>query len=80
MQDLRDCFGERPVIASIRNDSDFKYALNSKVAALFILYGDIFNLPRIMKECKEHNKLVFLHMDFFYIWTLLGESVETKKG
>ena len=63
MQDLRECFREHPVIASIRNDSDFKYALNSKVAALFILHGDIFNLPRIMEECKKYNKLVFLHMD-----------------
>jgi glycerol-3-phosphate responsive antiterminator len=63
MQDLRDCFREHPVIASIRNDTDFKYALNSKVVALFILYGDIFNLPQIIKECKKHNKLVFLHMD-----------------
>jgi len=63
MQDLRECFREHPVIASIRNDSDFKYALNSKVAALFILHGDIFNLPQIMEECKKYNKLVFLHMD-----------------
>jgi len=63
MQDLRDYFREHPIIASIRNDSDFKYALNSKTAALFILYGDIFNLPLIMKKCKEYNKLVFLHMD-----------------
>jgi len=63
MQDLRDCFREHPIIASIRNDSDFKYALNSKAVALFILHGDIFNLPLIMKECKKHNKLVFLHMD-----------------
>ncbi|MGB2782671.1 MAG: glycerol-3-phosphate responsive antiterminator, partial [Atribacterota bacterium] len=53
MQDLRDCFREHPIIASIRNDSDFKYALKSKAVALFILYGDIFNLPLIMKECKE---------------------------
>ncbi|MDP2945158.1 MAG: glycerol-3-phosphate responsive antiterminator, partial [Atribacterota bacterium] len=63
MQDLRECFREHPVIASIRNDSDFKYALNSKAAALFILHGDIFNLPQIMKECEKHNKLVFLHID-----------------
>ncbi|HDP36577.1 MAG TPA: glycerol-3-phosphate responsive antiterminator [Candidatus Atribacteria bacterium] len=63
MQDFRDYFREHPIIASIRNDTDFEYALNSKVAALFILYGDIFNLPQIMKECKKYNKLVFLHMD-----------------
>ena len=63
MQDLKESFREHPIIASIRNDSDFKYALNSKVAALFILHGDIFNLPQIIKECKKHNKLVFLHMD-----------------
>ena len=63
MQDLRKCFKDHPVIASIKNDIDLKYALNSKVAALFILCGDIFNLPQIMKECKEYNKLVFLHID-----------------
>ena len=63
MKNLEKYLKENPIIASIRNDSDFKYALNSKVTALFILHGDIFNLPRIMKECKEHNKLVFLHMD-----------------
>lgn len=63
MQDLREYFREHPVIASIRNDADLDYALNTKAAALFILYGDIFNLPRIMKECEKHNKLVFLHID-----------------
>jgi len=63
MQDLRDCFREHPIIASIRNDADLDSALNTQVAALFILYGDIFNLPQIMKEAKNHNKLVFLHMD-----------------
>ncbi len=63
MQDLRKCFREHPIIASIRNDADFKYALNSKVTALFILHGNIFNLPQIMLESKEHNKMIFLHMD-----------------
>ena len=63
MQDLREYFKEHPVIASIRNNTDFTYALNSKAVALFILHGDIFNLPQIMKECKNRNKLVFLHMD-----------------
>jgi glycerol uptake operon antiterminator len=63
MQDLRDCFREHPIIASIRNNTDFTYALNSKAAALFILHGDIFNLPQIMKEGKKRNKLVFLHID-----------------
>ena len=63
MQDFRDCFRKHPIIASIRNDADFKYALNSKVIALFILHGDIFNLPQIMLESKEHNKMIFLHMD-----------------
>jgi len=63
MQNLRSYFKEHSIIASIRNDTDFKYALNSKVAALFILHGDIFNLPQIMEECKKYNKLLFLHMD-----------------
>jgi glycerol uptake operon antiterminator len=37
--------------------------LISKVSALFILHGDIFNLPQIMLEGKEHNKMIFLHLD-----------------
>jgi len=63
MQNLIKCFREHSVIASIRNDTDFKYALNSKVTALFILHGDIFNLPQIILESKEHNKIIFLHID-----------------
>ena len=45
MQNLKKCFKEHPIIASIRNDKDLKYALNTRVTALFILHGDIFNLP-----------------------------------
>ncbi|MEA1940220.1 MAG: glycerol-3-phosphate responsive antiterminator [Candidatus Caldatribacteriota bacterium] len=63
MQNLEKCLKQHPIIASIRNDKDLKYALDSKVTAIFILYGNIFNLPEIIEKCKEYEKLVFLHMD-----------------
>ncbi len=59
MQNLRSYFKEHSIIASIRNDTDFKYALNSKVAALFILHGDIFNLPQIM-EGRDKEGVIYL--------------------
>ncbi|HER23490.1 MAG TPA: glycerol-3-phosphate responsive antiterminator [Candidatus Atribacteria bacterium] len=62
-QNLKEYFREHPIIASIRNDADLDYALNTQAVALFILHGDIFNLPQIMKKCKKHNKFIFLHID-----------------
>ena len=63
MPNLEQLLKKSPVIAAIRNGGDFKSAVNSKVAVLFILYGDIFNLPEIMEKCKLYNKLAFLHLD-----------------
>ncbi|MFZ7134411.1 MAG: glycerol-3-phosphate responsive antiterminator [Eubacteriales bacterium] len=63
MIDLIQCFEKFPVIAAVRNNLDFEYALNSRVVVFFILNGNIFTLKQIMKASKKHNKLIFLHID-----------------
>ena len=63
MQHLKSYFNKNPVIAGIRNDKSLYKALNSEVIALFILYGNILNLPKMMKKAEKHDKLIFLHID-----------------
>lgn len=63
MKHLSSYFKNHPVIAGVRSEKSLRKALESEVVALFILNGDIFSLPRIMELVKEHDKLVFLHID-----------------
>lgn len=64
MQKYLDIFQKNRIIAGIRNEIDYKYALRHKVKILFFLYGDILNLNEIRQECNAYNKLIFIHVDF----------------
>lgn len=63
MQHLNNFFKQHPVIAGLRDDKDLAKASNSSAIALFVLHGDIFTLPEIVKKARENDKLVFLHID-----------------
>lgn len=63
MEHLKNYFKKNPVMAGLRNKTSLNKALQSKVIALFILYGDITLLPKIMDKAREHDKLIFLHID-----------------
>ncbi len=63
MEYLKGYFQKKPVIAGIRTSDQFEGALQSKAIALFILSGDILQLPHLMKRAEDHDKLVFLHID-----------------
>jgi glycerol uptake operon antiterminator len=63
MHKLNQYLTSHPLIAAIRNDFDFKYALNSKINVFFMLSGDILNLDQIMKDARANNKIIFLHID-----------------
>ncbi|HLV09953.1 MAG TPA: glycerol-3-phosphate responsive antiterminator [Halanaerobiales bacterium] len=63
MEHLRHYFEKKPIIAGLRGNKFLKQAVKSDVIALFILYGDIFDLPLIMEKARKNDKLVFLHID-----------------
>ncbi|MFW5998996.1 MAG: glycerol-3-phosphate responsive antiterminator [Halanaerobiaceae bacterium] len=63
MEHLQSYFKKNPVIAGIRNKKSLLKALNSNLIALFILYGNIMDLPDIMNKARKHDKLIFLHID-----------------
>jgi len=53
----------KPVIAALRNVEDFRMEGLSNVGVLFVLGGDIFNLPTIIEQAESFDKLVFVDID-----------------
>lgn len=63
MKHLRRYFKKNPVIATVRGKNSFIKAIESPAIALFIIKGNILNLPDIMKDARKYDKLIFLHID-----------------
>ena len=53
----------KPVIAAFRKVEDFRIDGLSNVGVLFILGGDIFNLPALVEQAESFKKLVFVDID-----------------
>lgn len=54
---------DSPVIAAVKNDVGLKDALSSECRIIFILYGTILDIPKLVKRAKENGRLVFVHVD-----------------
>lgn len=54
---------EMPVIAAIKNDEELKQALQSPCNVVFILYGDICSIGKIVERIKQAGKLAAVHID-----------------
>jgi len=53
-----------PVIAAIRSEQQLDVALKSNCEIIFILSANIFNVGLYIREIKQSNKEVFVHIDF----------------
>lgn len=61
--DIRDIFLDSPIIAAIKDDDLLHKAVKSDCDVVFILYGTICNISRIVKEIKDNNKIAIVHVD-----------------
>ena len=52
-----------PIIAAVKNDEGLKTALGEDVEIIFVLYGDICSISRIVKEIKAASKVAMVHVD-----------------
>lgn len=52
-----------PIVASIKDDEGLKLSLRSDVEIIFILYGDICSLPRIVSKIKAAGRIAMVHVD-----------------
>ena len=62
-RELKEKLSKRPIIAAIREFWDIAIALEKKVAVIFVLCGDIFDLMRIKREIRDSGVLLFAHLD-----------------
>lgn len=56
---LRDA----PVIAAVRTREQLLRACETRVRAVFMLSGDLFTLPDLMRVARNMGKLAFVHLD-----------------
>ena len=61
--DFLSILKHKPVIAALRNVEDFRMEGLSNVGVLFVLGGDIFNLPTLIEQAESFEKLVFIDID-----------------
>lgn len=52
-----------PVIAAVREQAQLARANLSRAAVIFLLGGDPFSLPGMVKSARAAGKLIFVHLD-----------------
>lgn len=54
---------QNPIIAAVKNEEGLQSALASRSAVVFVLYGNILNLPSIVSRIHQADKLAVVHFD-----------------
>ncbi len=52
-----------PIIAAVKDDEGLEIALTEDVEIIFVLYGDICTIPRIVQKIKKADKVAMVHVD-----------------
>lgn len=58
-----DIISDCPVIAAVKDEQGLKKSLNLESRIIFILYGDVCSIGRIVDQIKEAGKTAIVHMD-----------------
>ncbi|HWS41482.1 MAG TPA: glycerol-3-phosphate responsive antiterminator [Pseudoflavonifractor sp.] len=56
---LYDC----PVIASVKDEANLERGLASQCGIIFLLFGNVLNLPELVDRVKATGKLTLVHLD-----------------
>ena len=60
---LEDTLGDSPIVAAVKDEPGLERCLNSPCRVVFVLFGDLNSVPRIVAELKTAGKTVFVHAD-----------------
>jgi len=61
--ELEQSLRNSPVIAAVKDVHGLPHALQSDVAAIFVLCGNILDIAQITSRIKETGKAAFVHVD-----------------
>lgn len=62
-QDFVRLLNDNHVVAAIKNVEGLNKTLTSQCKIVFILFGDIVNIPKIVDKIKNAGKIAFVHVD-----------------
>lgn len=63
-QDFFELMEDNPVIAAVKDDTGLESCcICEEINMVFILYGDICNIGRIVEKVKKSGKMAMVHMD-----------------
>jgi glycerol uptake operon antiterminator len=57
---LADC----PIIAAVNKPEMFETALDSPARAIYLITGNLVNLPGMLRKAREHGKTCLVNIDF----------------
>ena len=62
-QRLYEALQRNPIIAAVRDDEGLAQCLRTDIQTVFVLYGDICNIPEIVRQIKDAGKIAIVHAD-----------------
>lgn len=62
-KEFREALENSPIIAAVKDDDGLQKCLNIESSVVFILYGDVCSIPRIVETVKSFGKIAMVHID-----------------
>ena len=74
-----DAVGNNPIIAAVKNMKDIEVCCAiEEIQVVFILFGDVCSIDRIVQQVKEAGKVAMVHVDLIsglvqkrFLWNIL---------
>ena len=75
-----DAVGNNPIIAAVKNMKDIEVSCTiEEIQVIFILFGDVCSIDRIVKGVKDAGKVAMVHVDLISGLSPKEVSVEYLK-
>lgn len=60
---MTDLIQDSPIIAAVKNDEELSLALESECQVIFLLFGSLLNIDRLVRSVREKGKSAIVHID-----------------
>ena len=62
-KEIQDLFENCPIITAVKDEDGLKRCLESESKIVFILFGDVCSIARIVERIKESGRVAMVHLD-----------------
>lgn len=63
MKSARELLLDSPVIAAVKDDAGLEKAITSDCQVIFLLYGTILNIDKLVRKIQDAEKMCVVHLD-----------------